>query len=148
MLKKILIYPAFSFLLVSLLTVGISSAQQPASTGATGLQPASTGATTFTPSTQSNGGMILDVKLKNPLKVNTISEAVKFFVNVLLKIAIPFIVLFFIWSGFKFILARGNPTKVAEAKQMFWYTIIGMLLILGAWTITNAIIGTVNTLTS
>jgi hypothetical protein len=31
---------------------------------------------------------------------------------------------------------------------MFLYTIIGTLLILGAWAITNAIIGTVNTITS
>lgn len=93
-----------------------------------------------------SSGFNLDVKLENPLKVDTVEEAIKFFVNTLIKIAIPFIVIFFIWSGLKFILAQGNPTKVAEAKKMFWYTIIGTLLILGAWTITNAIIGTVNTL--
>lgn len=96
----------------------------------------------------SGGGFILDVKLQNPLKVDTIEGAIKFFVNTLIKIAIPFIVVFFIWSGLKFILARGKPDELLEAKKMFWYTIIGTLLILGAWTITNAIIGTVNSITN
>ncbi len=91
-------------------------------------------------------GTILDVHLNNPLKVNNIQDAVKFFVNTLIKIAIPFIVVFFIWAGLKFILAQGKPDKITEAKKMFWYTIIGTLLILGAWTITNAIIGTVNSI--
>lgn len=95
-----------------------------------------------------NGGFILDVKLKNPLKVDNIKDAIKFFVTTLIKIAIPFIVVFFIWAGFKFIMAQGKPDKITEAKKMFWYTIIGMLLILGAWTITNAIIGTVNSITT
>lgn len=96
----------------------------------------------------SDTGTILDVHLQNPLKVDNIKDAIKFFVNTLIKIAIPFIVVFFIWAGLKFILAQGKPEKIKEAKQMFWYTIIGTLLILGAWTITNAIIGTVNSITN
>ena len=94
-----------------------------------------------------NTGFKLQVRLKNPLKVDTIAEAIKLFMDIVLKIALPFIIVFFIWSGLKFILALGNPTKIKDAKNMFWYTIIGTLLILGAWTITNAIIGTVNALT-
>lgn len=93
-------------------------------------------------------GFQLDIALKNPLKIDNIKDAVRFFVNTLIKIAIPFIVVFFIWAGLKFILARGNPKDLEDAKKMFWYTIIGTLLILGAWTITNAIIGTVNSITS
>ncbi|HWC58040.1 MAG TPA: hypothetical protein VG621_03810 [Candidatus Paceibacterota bacterium] len=106
----------------------------------------STTATTTAPS--SNTGIAVDVHLDNPLKVSTIQDAVQFFVNTLIKVAIPFVVVFFIWSGLKFILAQGNPTKITAAKKMFWYTVIGMLLIFGAWTITNAIIGTVNSIVS
>lgn len=95
-----------------------------------------------------NSNFQLNVRLDNPLKVNTITEAIKLFMNIILKIALPFIIIFFIWAGLKFILALGKPEKILEAKKMFWYTIIGTLLILGAWTITNAIIGTVNALTS
>ncbi|MBP9701269.1 MAG: hypothetical protein KBD54_02645 [Candidatus Pacebacteria bacterium] len=116
------------------------------STGSSGIPAPGSG--TYTPTQNQGSGFKLDIRLQNPLKVNTIQDAVKFFVNTLVKIAIPFIVIFFIWAGFKFILAQGNPTKVGEAKKMFWYTIIGTLLILGAWTITNAIIGTVNSIIS
>ena len=89
----------------------------------------------------------LKVRINNPLKVDTIEGAIKLFMDAVLRIAIPFIVIFFIWSGLSFVLARGNPDKIKVAKNMFWYTIIGTLLILGAWTITNAIIGTVNSVT-
>ena len=89
----------------------------------------------------------LQVRINNPLKVDTIEGAIQLFMSMVLRIAIPFIIVFFIWSGLSFILARGNPEKIKTAKKMFWYTIIGTLLILGAWTITNAIIGTVNSIT-
>ena len=93
-------------------------------------------------------GLCLNIAIKNPLKVDTIQEGIKLVMDAILKIMIPFIVLAFIWSGLSFVLARGNAEKVTKAKNMFLYTIIGTLLILGAWTITNAIIGTVNTITS
>ncbi len=95
----------------------------------------------------SGSGFALKVKINNPLKVDTIQGAIKLFMDAVLRIAIPFIVIFFIWSGLSFVLARGNPTKLETAKKMFWYTVVGTLLILGAWTITNAIIGTVNSIT-
>lgn len=119
----------------------------------TGGQPGGT----FTPSNGQPGGtnvsstqtdFAIPIKLKNPLKVNTIQEAIKLFMDAVVKIAIPFIVVFFIWSGISFILARGNPTDITKAKNMFWYTVIGTLLILGAWAITDAIVGTINSFAS
>ena len=104
-------------------------------------------ATSGTSSTSVNN-FKLDVKIKNPLKITTVQEAVALFVNAIVRLSIPVIVIFFLWSGLSFILARGNPEGIKKAKNMFFYTIIGTLLILGAWTITNAIIGTVNTLAS
>jgi hypothetical protein len=92
-------------------------------------------------------GLCLNIGIKNPLKVSTVQEALKLFMSAVIRIALPFIVLAFIWSGLSFVLARGNPENLKKAKTMFFYTIIGTLLILGAWTITNAIIGTVNSVT-
>jgi hypothetical protein len=90
----------------------------------------------------------LNVKLDNPLKVKTIQGAIQLFMNTVVKIAIPFIIVFFIFAGFKFILARGNSTELQTAKHMFFYTLIGALLIFGAWAITNAIVGTINSISS
>jgi hypothetical protein len=94
----------------------------------------------------SNCPTTLSIDIKNPLKVSTIQEAVKLIVNTLVRLAIPVIVFFFLYSGISFIFAQGRPEKIKDAKNMFVYTIIGTLLILGAWTITNAIVGTVNSL--
>lgn len=98
-------------------------------------------------SSQRGAGMPLNIAIKNPLKVDTIEGAIKLFMDAVLRIALPFIVIFFIWSGVSFILARGKKDALDKAKKMFWYTILGTLLILGAWTITNIIIGTVNSVT-
>jgi hypothetical protein len=90
----------------------------------------------------------LNVKLKNPLKVDSIQGAIQLFMNTVVKVVIPFIIVFFIFAGFKFILARGNPTELETAKKMFFYTLIGALLIFGAWAITNAIVGTINSISA
>jgi hypothetical protein len=90
----------------------------------------------------------LNVKLNNPLKVDSIQGAIQLFMNTVVKVAIPFIIVFFIFAGFKFILARGNPTELQTAKKMFFYTLLGALLIFGAWAITNAIVGTINSISA
>jgi hypothetical protein len=51
--------------------------------------------------------------------------------------------MFLIWSGFMFVSAQGNPEKIETAKSRLLYTIIGAILLLGAWTISQAIKGTV-----
>lgn len=126
---------------------GTTQAPMPAGTKCPTSNPNCT-STANTNTNSQNSGFNLDIKLKNPLEVDTIQEAIKLFVNAVVRLAIPVIVIFFLWSGLMFIFARGNPEKIRQAKNMFFYTIIGTLLILGAWTITNAIIGTVNSITN
>lgn len=122
--------------------------------GVNGVKPDNNVSQTSTPCTGADCGSTqptdfkLTVKLDNPLKVSTIQGAIQLFMNTVVKIAIPFIIVFFIFAGFKFILARGNPTELQTAKHMFFYTLIGALLIFGAWAITNAIVGTINSISS
>lgn len=110
----------------------------------TGSNPNTTGGTTA-PQTRDSS---INIKIKNPLgETDTIPEAIKKIMDVVLQLVFPFIVLLFIYSGFLFVTARGNKTKLDQAKTMFWYTLIGTLLILGAWTIATAIVNTVNEIT-
>ncbi|HEY0979918.1 MAG TPA: pilin [Candidatus Paceibacterota bacterium] len=155
MIKKILVLSAAVFLIVGLHAITPVSAQSSGNLTpekqSGNLTPEKKCTGTACPTTNSNAqgtGFNLNIKLNNPLKVNTIQDAIKLFVNAIVRLAIPVIVIFFLWSGLMFIFARGNPEKIKQAKNMFFYTIIGTLLILGAWTITNAIIGTVNSITS
>ncbi len=66
--------------------------------------------------------------------------------KVLVIVALPIITLFIVISGFMFVLARGNESKLKDAKKNFFFVIIGALLILGAWAIATLIGGTVSQL--
>ena len=86
--------------------------------------------------------------LENPLNssFSTIPAFIAGALKVLVMVALPIITLFLVISGFMFVLARGNSSKLEEAKKNFVYVIIGALLILGAWVIATLIGGTVTQL--
>ena len=56
--------------------------------------------------------------------------------------------LFIVWAGFKFVLARGNSTALQEARKNLMYTLIGIGIFLGAWLIAMVIANTVNSLSA
>lgn len=86
--------------------------------------------------------------LENPLNSNfsTIPAFIAGALKVLVIVALPIITLFIVISGFMFVFARGNSSKLEDAKKNFVYVIIGALLILGAWVIATLIGGTVTQL--
>lgn len=59
-------------------------------------------------------------------------------------IVFPFVVLMLVYSGFLFVSAQGNPSKLEEAKKWFFWVVVGGLIILGAQALTWAIERTVN----
>lgn len=89
---------------------------------------------------QSTGG------LRNPLNSDSIEGFLLAIVDILLVFALPIIVFFIIYSGFKMVLARGNPTELETARRAFIWSVVGGLIILGANLIINVIQGTINQL--
>ena len=65
-----------------------------------------------------------------------------------MAIGVPIAVLFLVWSGFKFILARGRPAELEVARKNFMYVIIGIAVFLGAWTLAMVISTTIQSLGS
>ncbi len=51
------------------------------------------------------------------------------------RFALILIVAYIIIYGIKFMMAQGNPTKYEEAKKSFGWGLIGILVILGTYTI-------------
>ncbi len=90
--------------------------------------------------TQPSGGT---TTLKNPLEYETINEFLKAIVEGVLKLGIPIIVLAIIYSGFLFVTALGNPTKLEKAKEAFLYTVIGAAILLGSWGLAQLISETI-----
>jgi hypothetical protein len=66
--------------------------------------------------------------------------------SAMVKIALPIITVFIVYSGFLFVTAQGNQAKLAIAKTNFFYAVLGALLILSAWVLANLIGGTVTQL--
>lgn len=84
--------------------------------------------------------------LCDPLGVKNFCDLVRSLLNIVMAIGLPVAVFFFVWSGFRFILARGSSTKLEDAKRNFYYVIIGIAVFLGAWTLATIISATIQTL--
>ena len=68
--------------------------------------------------------------------------------NVLMPLGGVVVVIYIIYSGFLFVTARGNETKLATAKRAFMYAVIGTAILLGAWAISLAIKATIGQITN
>lgn len=71
-------------------------------------------------------------QLCNPIGTSSLSELVLKVTDAAMKIGIPIATFFIIWSGLKFVMAKGSDTEITAAKKMFWYTIIGTAILLAA----------------
>lgn len=85
-------------------------------------------------------------KLQNPSLFGNIPDFIAGVLKAIVTIGLPIITLFIVISGFMFLIAQGNPTKIETAKKNFMWVIVGTLLILGAWVLVTLIAGTVTQL--
>jgi len=85
------------------------------------------------------GGVDLQVKLDNPLNANSFEELIASIMDVIIQLGVPILAILIMYSGFKFVEAQGNKSKLEEAKKSLWYVIIGTAIVLGAGTILSII---------
>lgn len=94
-----------------------------------------------------NADYNIQTKIENPLGENgpqDIPDFIERAIDVILVIGVPIVVLAIIYSGFLFVSAQGNAEKLKTAKKAILYSVIGAVLLLGAFVIANAIGDTVN----
>ncbi len=123
--KKILAF-IFSFTLIVLLPLFISYAQVPP-------LPGGQAKTT----------------IQNPLGAgnNSVEAVLAKIMKLVVTLGTIVVVFFIIYSGYKFVTARGNPAEVTKAKDIFFATVIGGAILLGADVIATVVINTVKTTT-
>ena len=87
-------------------------------------------------------------RLESPLNpaISTIPALLAAFLKAVVLIALPIIGLAIVYVGFLFVSARGNTGKLTTARAAFLNTMIGAVLILGAWLLANLIGNTVSQL--
>ena len=71
--------------------------------------------------------------------VQRIADIITGFACWLIGIVLAIMVIFLVWAGIQYFLAKGNETKVADATKNLTWTLVGILVILA----TNVIIATV-----
>jgi len=80
-----------------------------------------------------------NAKLPNFLGITDIKDLFLRIVDFLTLLAMPFAVLMLIWSGFLFVTAQGNDTKLVTARKNLIWTIAGIAVIVSANIIVNYI---------
>lgn len=79
---------------------------------------------------------------ENPLNVTDLNSFVIGLLNALLKIGIPVMVIFLVYSGLRLVMARGNEKELESAKTNLLWVVVGVLILLSAWTIVKVLKGT------
>jgi len=93
-----------------------------------------------------SGGGSISINFSNPLQANTPAEFIKSVGDILIIIGVPAAVIFLFWAGFLFVTSRGSEEKLARAKQLIYWTLIGVAFIIGAWFFANLILNFAATL--
>lgn len=92
------------------------------------------------------GGSIgTNVSFNNYLKVNSITDLLESILAIIVVLATPIVIFFIIYSGFLYVTAQGDPEQIKTAKRSLLYSIIGGLLVLGAFAIGQIVKDTVDT---
>jgi hypothetical protein len=92
-----------------------------------------------------NGSSALPT-LRNPLKnVSSVSDLLYKLVDLLIFVGVIVAIFMFIFIGFKFVWAQGDPKGLQEARSWFVYAVIGTAILISSKVIVD---GIKNTLTS
>ncbi|MDB5265786.1 MAG: hypothetical protein JWM39_499 [Parcubacteria group bacterium] len=59
--------------------------------------------------------------------------------NLLVSLGVIAVVFFFAWAGFTLVASGGSPAALTKAKNRMLNAVLGLVLILGAWTIIDTI---------
>lgn len=84
--------------------------------------------------------------LVNPLESTSIIDFLLKIVDIILEFALPLIVLYIMYAGFRLVTARGDTGQISEAKTALTWAVIGGVIVLGARLIIDVIKGTVDAL--
>ena len=70
----------------------------------------------------------------NPILATNFSDLILSIANAIIEIGVPLAVVALIYAGFKFVYsaASDDPSGIKEAKKLFFWTLIGTAVIVGA----------------
>ncbi len=76
----------------------------------------------------------------NPIAAEDFGTVVISLADLMKIIGVPLATIGLVYSGFLFVTARGNEQQLEKAKTMFFWTIVGTAIIVGAVYIGSAVV--------
>lgn len=77
----------------------------------------------------------------NKCDLGSLMQLINNLITFLIKVILfPITVLMFVYAGYQYITAQGNPSKKANVKKMLWHLVGGIVLILCAWLIVKTLL--------
>ncbi len=125
-LKKIALHTGLTLLMVMVFAPGVINA------GMGGLSGGSGG----------SGG----ISFPNPIEKSSLNQIVTAILDFLTTIGSVLAVFFTVYAGFLFVTARGNEGQLTKAKQTLFWTLVGAMIVLGAYALAKVIENTANEL--
>jgi len=87
--------------------------------------------------------------LSNPLRnICSFEDFVELLLQAVINIGLPIAALFIVYSGLLFVTAQGSEAKIQKAKDVFFYTVIGVTIFLGSWALALIVKNTIGLLTT
>ncbi len=132
----------------ALLVQGAGNAGTLNGSGNSGTLDASGNSGTLTSPTNSGTYQASENYLQNPIgsKASSICQLVNLLLKAVMIIGVPIAVLFIVYAGFKFVMSRGSPGEITEARANLLNVIIGIAIFLGASLIAEVIFNTLKQL--
>jgi hypothetical protein len=87
------------------------------------------------------------ITFTNPIESHDIRDLVKKVLDIVVEFGAIIAVFFLIYSGFLFVKAQGNDSEISKAKETFFWTIVGGMIVLGAHVLSRVIQNTVEGIT-
>lgn len=82
----------------------------------------------------------INIGLKDPANVSDkASQLIPFIIDLLFGIGLILALIYLLWGGIRWILTRGDKTKIEEARNHIVAAIVGLIFVVGAFVITNLV---------
>ncbi|MFA6338729.1 MAG: TrbC/VirB2 family protein [Candidatus Paceibacterota bacterium] len=85
-------------------------------------------------------------QIENPIQSQDFATFTQNLLSVVKDVGGVVVTLGIIYTGFLFVMAQGKPAELQKAKTALMWTLVGSFILLGAWVIASAIVGTVQQL--
>lgn len=86
------------------------------------------------------------ISFPNPIKTTDIRDLVEKVLDIVVEFGAIIAVFFLIYAGFLFVKAQGNDSELQKAKETFFWTIVGGMIVLGAHVLSRVIKNTVESI--